>query len=428
MAALVEMGVTQDFRPLRSTAKRHHFVPQLLLRGFSHEYRGHDHLFQTATTGDAAPQRIAVRRAASRHKLYTGPDEDGQPSNRNEGYLAFIETHAGPALGRLIDDPGRLSPGDRATIAVFIAVQTMRTPAAAQQITTVANAAFRLFASEHFSDREAFAERYRERFGDRSEDEIEQFRQEICRQIRAGEVRLSGENGAAFATGLEQAISNVPPLIAFDWTLLRAPNGGFVTSDRSYAIHDPTPPFPWAAQGLLSSEASETTVPLSVDACLLVRPATGACGMSEKELTPSEVEAINLRTYGWADRYLYARDQDTIVAVHTAANRHPENVVRPKPFSQVALLEPDPDDDSLIRANLSRGWPPQVPNASGVLHDYVVIPTDEPHQEQWELVDKLAERRARKRAGVGPNDPFEGHVTSNLLHPLDILDPQPPSD
>jgi hypothetical protein len=149
-------------------------------------------------------------------------------------------------------DPASLSPPERATISFFVALWAMRTPAAAQQVTAVANAAFQTAASEFLSDRRAVAERHRETSGSLADDdEIERLRQESLDAVRRGGVRVSGEGGAAFGAALEHAVSNVPAVFAFDWTLLRATNGGLITSDRGIAIHDPTPPYPWAAQSLL---------------------------------------------------------------------------------------------------------------------------------------------------------------------------------
>src|SRR5581483_2957350 len=104
--------------------------------------------------------------------------------------------------------------------------------AAEQQMLTVANAALQNAASELYSDRTAFAEDYRDQFGEAATDEeIEQFRQDTLAHIRDGRVRLAGHE-AAVSTALTHAIQNVPWLIEFDWTLLRAPSGGFITSDR----------------------------------------------------------------------------------------------------------------------------------------------------------------------------------------------------
>jgi hypothetical protein len=420
-AAFREMVESNDFSRLdKNTAKRHHFLSQFLLRGFAHSHKGKDCLFQMEAKGRTAPIRVDVRTAASRHRLYAAPDGDGEISNRNEGYLALVEEYAAPALRQLLDDPTSLSRGERATIAFFVALQTMRTPAAADQITKIANAAFQTWASEFYSDRRTFAERHREFFGEgESDEEIEQSRQETISQIQDGRLRLRGR-AAALSTGLTHAIENVPMLIEFDWTLLRAP-GGFIVSDRGYAIHDPTPPFPWSSQAILSSENSETTVPLSEDACLLMRPVPMGGGLTLREASASQVETANLRTFGWADRYVFGRTQATLVAVRTASKRRPADVVRPKPFSQVALLEPDADDNSLAEANLRRGWPPQLRNEKGKLCDYIVIPSDKPNPDLRALADGLTESRARKRAGVGPDEPFEGRIINNPLHPLDLM-------
>src|SRR5207248_7828851 len=89
----------------KSTAKRHHFLSQFLLRGFADTHNGKDCLFQMETKNRRAPIRVDVRTAASRRRLYAVPDEDGKMSNRNEGYLALVEEHAAPALRHLLDDP-----------------------------------------------------------------------------------------------------------------------------------------------------------------------------------------------------------------------------------------------------------------------------------------------------------------------------------
>jgi hypothetical protein len=217
MGAFIEMAESNDFSRLESsTAKRHHFLPQLLLRHFATPFRGKDCIFQMEATSRRAPLRVDIRTAASRHRLYAMPDAEGAISNRHEGYLALVESHAAPALRSLLEDPAELSPPDRATIAFFVALQTMRTPAAAQQITELVNAAFRVSASEHFSDRRAFAAGYREYYGDgANDDDIERFRQEVIASVREGRVHLTTPGGGAFSIGLRHAAEQVPML--YEW-------------------------------------------------------------------------------------------------------------------------------------------------------------------------------------------------------------------
>src|SRR5207248_10773598 len=124
-----EMGEANDHSRLdKNTAKRHHFVSQFVLRGFGHPHDGKDCVFQMETEGRKAPRRVQIAKAASRNRYYAVPDADGKLSNRNEGYLALVEDEAAYALRRLRDDPHAIKPGDRATIALFLALQMMRTP------------------------------------------------------------------------------------------------------------------------------------------------------------------------------------------------------------------------------------------------------------------------------------------------------------
>jgi hypothetical protein len=413
-AAFTEMSIAGDFSALeRNQAKRHHFLPQLLLRKFSFAHEGREGIFQMKAAGRGAPRRVGVRQAASRNRLYSVLGEDGELSNRHEGYLALIEEHAGPALTCLLEDPESLSPGQRATIAFFIAAQTMRTPGAAAQVDAIAQTAFQNATSEMLSDRVGFAERHRDFFGEGAEEaEIEAFRKKIIESVRDEETCLVGARGAAFAEGLRHAVELVPAIIAFDWTLLRAPGGGIITCDRGYAIHDPTPPVPWATQGLMSSENSETTFPLSSDACLLLRPSPASAGLSIAEIDSRQLEQINLRTYGWAEEYVFGETPAALVAVRRTARQRPTDVVRPQPFCEAILIELDPDDDSLARENRSRGWPAQLTNGNGELRDYVVIPIGDGEGRRRKRVDELVDRRARKRAGVGPNDPLPGRIVN----------------
>lgn len=374
-----------------------------------------------ATADSGEPIGVLIREAASRRHLYAAVDEDGVRSNRNEGYLALVEGHAAPALRRLVADPQGVTPPERATIAWFIAFQTMRTPSAAAQVTAAANLGLQLAVSELASDRQAFAQRHRQ-FHDRhaTDAEIERFRLELLDQVRAGKVRLNGEGGAAFGAGLEHAAELIPAIYAFDWVLVRAPDGGLITSDRAHSIEDPTPPFPWTAQAPLSSPRSTTFVPLSDSVGLLLTPGTGRSRLEVAGATPAEVERLNLLTYGWADAHLFAASADALLRVRELAAGAPTEVPRPRPHCQVVLLEPDPDDSSLADENEQRGWPAQLPGSDGRAWDYIVIPMDRPSPKLRQRADDVAERPALKRAGVQSPLHADGRLVHRAVHALDL--------
>ncbi|MTD47514.1 DUF4238 domain-containing protein [Conexibacter sp. W3-3-2] len=376
-----ELSTSGDFELLeKASAKRQHFVPQFTLRGFAEQDGRNYRLFQSDITTRRAPMRVDAREAASRRNLYRVRDEKGNLSNRNEGYLALIEEEAAPALLRLCESPDDFGIGDRATVALFLAVQTMRTPAAAAQVEAAANAAFRTYASSEFSDAAGFAERRRSEYPNESHAEIERLRLDTLDAIRHGRIRITTAEGGVFGEALRLAVEAMPMLIFCDWTLLHAPTGGFITSDRGMAIVDPTPPFPWQAETIFGSDSSETIFPLSDSYCLLVRPRGKRCGLRFQDAAAHEVEVCNLRTLGWADRHLFALRQATLEAVRASARRSPAQVPRPRTYCEVALIEPDPGDLSLRDENAARGWPAQVEHPSGEMWDYIVIPTDAPNE------------------------------------------------
>ena len=245
----------------------------------------------------------------------------------------------------------------------------------------------------------------------------------MIRAVRDGRVMLADKGGAACSAGIEHAAEQALLLFEFDWSLLYCEES-FVTSDRAFAIDDPHPPYPWSSQAILSSPFAETTVPLSEHACLLLRPLGRR--LAAAEISQSDAERINLRTYGWADRYVFGATQEAVVAVRRAAKARPADVVRPKPQNYVLLTDPDPDDDSFAEANRRRGWPARI-EYEGAEHDYVVIPHDGPSAELHAQMDAAVERRARKTLGIGEKATLPGRMETKPVHPLDIEKRRTPS-
>ena len=417
-AELAAISASRDFGKLTSQAKRQHFVPQMLLRNFAAEGSEAGSIFQLAVDSGSA-QRVSVQKAASRHRMYAAVDESGEPSSHLEGYLALVESHAAPAMKRFLSAPSALTAADRATISLFVAMQLQRTPAAAARIQKVADATLHAYASSAFSDPRTFAEMYEEHFGDPgTAAERETFRQQVVETVRRGGVRLSDPGGVAISTGLALAAEQSFLLFDFDWTLLVHP-GGFITSDRAFSIHDPEPPFPWSCQGILSSSHAETTVPLSADACLLLRPL--GHGLRRQEISEEHAEVVNLRTWSWADRHVFGCSVEALEYVARTARTEPDRLSPPITPCHVLLFKSDPDDQTFAEENRRRGWPGQLYD-EGRLRDYVVIPIDGPHPEIHRRVDEAVEARARKRLGTVDGGTLRGGVSVNPRPPVGSID------
>lgn len=396
---LWKIQLSNDQAALDTEAIRHHYVPKLTLKRFALEGPNQIGQLEIATETYVA---TSLDGAASTQRLYQSTFKDGESHNQIEGYLSIVDGHAAPAIERLLKAPTELNDADRATLSHYFALQMLRTPAVARTIEGISNVTFRATAGMLFSDLEVFAKVHEETHGEQlSGDELVAERDKVVDAIRNGRVRLSGSNGASFAEAIDIAGAMVAGLFDLSWIVLRSP-GTFVTSDRAHAIYDPEPRSPWATQAPLGSAATEISIPLAPEACLMMRP--GSSQVFDQHLVDGEAQHINRRTVAWAERFLYGASEDPLRAAIDYASRDELSHLRPRPQRQPHLIERDPDDDSIARENEQRGWPRTVFH-NGVEFDYVVFDLDPPSPDEMERAEVLAKARAAKRLGLPIDSP-----------------------
>lgn len=358
-------AIAGDRKVLDSSAKRHHFVPAMVLRNFALPNDA-DRIMQLDLER-GAPRPVRIDAAASRKRLYQLTDEDGTRHQRVEAWLAEVEGPAAHALRRLFADPAGITRSEAATISYFVAMLLVRTPAAMAAGLAREDQAMRIKLACKLADPRAFAS-----VSDAGED----VRQRTLQELRDGSIAYPDERRVALEAGFDRLGSDAQLVYQLRWTLLRTAKGSFVTSDRGGAMLDETLPWPWTGNALNSSPGAQTTIPLSSRACLLLEPVDPRCGRLVRDLDQRAVDAINLRTYGWADRHLFAESQAVLDRLRRLAKASPRRVPRPQPKRNVLVLQADPGDERFARANAQRGWPARVP-VRGVPHDYRVLEADE---------------------------------------------------
>jgi hypothetical protein len=390
-----------------TSAKRHHFIPRFLLSRFANP----DERLVQLDKRSGAPQAISAKRAASRHHFYTFEDDEGQKSSIIEVIFAMVEDHAAPALERL-EKEGRASDIDRATIALFLAFLWARTPAARERAETLAKETAAGLMASKMNDRKEFMELLRKREADDEEfrmtpSEAEKLRKDTLAMLQDGSLSLVDPDGGRTTSLLIEIAHDTSMLMcgAMEWTLMRAHGAEFVTSDRGAASFDPTPQHPWSSHTIYSSPNAETFFPISSDYCLVVSP--GEPGLRTLDANRATVMETNLRVYGWADRYIYGRNQEAVTAVRRALKKKPHLAAAPLPHRQVMVIERDPDDDRLAQAHVARGWEPYMietdENGFPRQLDYMVIGEEGNAVEIAMNGDDLVRRRALKAAGYSPD-------------------------
>jgi len=404
-------------------AKRHHFVSRFLLDRFANDER----LVQLDLRSGKPQGGIRVDKAASRHRFYEFEDEEGNKSSMLEGLFAVIETHAAPALTRLEED-GEIDEIDRATIAMLLAFQWGRTPAARERAEKFGEEVATGQMASQYADRRAYRERVSNLEAEdesvrMTDDEAEEFRQRTLRKLRDGSLIMADPNGGATMSLLIQTANDIAQImfVGMEWTLMRANGAEFVTSDGGAASFDPTPKHPWSGHTIYSSPNAETYFPISSRSCLVVSP--GEPTLRVFDANQTKVMETNLRMYGWGDRYIYGRTQEAVTKVRRASKAKPHLAAKPQPHRFVMLIEPDPEDDRLARAHVARDWDPYMTTTdeSGMprVMDYLVVGEEGNAVEIALNGDDLVRRRALKAAGLDPDSDVElpGGVTTVAVDP-----------
>jgi hypothetical protein len=358
MARIVEGPLAAELREIgdrgafpETSARRHHFVPAFLLARFAAPVgQRKGKLFQL-DVGSGRPARTTPNDACFRRDFYT----QGDGNNVLESFFAVVERHAAPALARLVDDPIACSDEDRQTLSFFLALQASRTPVGMTQAFRNAQLFTLLDLNVELAQPARFAERYRDSIDAAADDEtIEARRQTMLQQLAAGDVGLADATAAATKLLIESAIPVAELVAGLRWTMLVSEDAQFVTSDRALAMADANLEFPWSGNAWKSSPAAQTTVPTGPHHCLMLEP--GTAGIGEAPVGEDLVTRVNMRTYGWAERFIYGTAQDLVSTVRRQAKARPALVVRPTVPRLTVLEQADPDDPAVGREH-PPGWP-----------------------------------------------------------------------
>jgi hypothetical protein len=336
-----------------SDGSRHHYVPQFVLRRF----RGGGTLWQLdKETGEIG--ETTAKDAAWRKNLYRVESTTGEHDGVIEGFFALAENFASAALDGLVRDDGQVSSRDRGDLAFLVAIQEQRAPGFLEE--------FKLGLQEQaIAHAAAYLANVK---GKKRKKALESYDALVNSRVM---IVPPDQEVLKLAT---VALSETSQLINyFPWTVLKAKGALFVCSDRPLTMFDLTPPYPWTAPNWQSSPMVEATLPLGRDLCLRIGPSQPK-RLSIKETT-TQVDRINLRTYGWATRYVYGPSPEILERLHERADEAPKPIRK----KMVLLEDPSTADPAVAERNAARGWDRYIPDpgGSGRMMSYEVIDSDE---------------------------------------------------
>jgi hypothetical protein len=141
--------------PPSSTARRHHYVPQHILRGFESRKKPKHVVHLAKSTGRT--RQVPIASAGWEAHLYAAKSAEGDYDNRIEGLLSLIEGYAAPALTRLLDGELTASEDESMPISMLLGLQLGRTPRALDGVGDLAERLGQDQVEGLLEDPEAFA-------------------------------------------------------------------------------------------------------------------------------------------------------------------------------------------------------------------------------------------------------------------------------
>jgi hypothetical protein len=335
---------------------RHHYVPRFLLKRF----RGGGKLYELdKQTGDVV--ETTPKDAAWDKDFYKVVSKSGDHDGVIEGFFSLAEGFASEALDGLVRDGENLTERDRSDLAFLAAIQEQRAPGFLDELKIMLRHAALTESVVHLNNIK----------GKKQKQAVE-----TRDAIVAGRIMLEPPDQEALTQATQILAATWLAVNLLPWTVLKAkPPYRFVCSDRPLTMHDPTPPHPWSAPAWESSPLVESTLPVGRDLCLRIGP-NQPKRLSMKETT-KQVDRINLRTYGWATRYVYGPSKDILERLHERVDDAPKPI-RKRP---VMVEDPEQADPAVADRNAARGWPRYIdmPDNTGTMRtfSYEVIDTDD---------------------------------------------------
>jgi hypothetical protein len=341
--------------------ERHHYVPQFLLKRF----RGGGKLYQLDKETGVC-QETTPKEAAWHKDLYKVESTTGTHDGIVEAFFSLAETFGVAALEALVSNPEELSNRDRGDLAFLAAIQEQRVPGfLAEQKENLSFGAI-MHSGVEMANMKGSRRKQREA-------------REAYEALVDGSITIEAPDQEVLTMSLQMLVESCQVANALPWTILRATEGAFVCSDRPLTMYDPSPKFPFSAPGWMSSPMVESTMPVTRELCLRIGPSQRHW-LSVKPTT-RQVERVNLRTYGWASRYIYGRSPELLKRLHATAAADPERVPKPIKKRLVILNDPSTSNPEVTARNVARGWPRYVvheeEDGRRVLHCYEVIESEE---------------------------------------------------
>jgi hypothetical protein len=292
-------------------SRRHHYLPQMYLRGFVDEAKQ----VWVFDRKDNKFLHQGVVNTAVKRDFYTIIGPDGQKTDAVEQMLANIVEAPMKRIIERLDRKNLTWEGeDRAVLALFVALLRTRNPAFDRDQDEFTEQLHRWWAKATHSTVEETEESLRKYESKTGEDMTDVSAQEIFDMIRDDQYDIKNPRQNNIKMMLSLALEIAQVVFQLNWEVLSAPKGmSFLTCDNPFTVVPP-PFFDDSIQGYgILTPGASTVVPLS--------SRTAICFYGEGDRTRGAVvyrnflRNVNMVVAANSDRFVIARDEPLLRSV-----------------------------------------------------------------------------------------------------------------
>ena len=291
-----------------SNPKRHHFLPEFYLSGFTRKGMLSIYDRKKKQYRVQAPRNTAVI-----GHYYAFLNKNGEVDYSVEKMLSQIEGRAKPVIRKLEHDEG-ISTEERIDLAIFLGILFARVPKAERENEEIADATIKQLTKHMFPTVEAVTAHLEERgkLGEISPDYFFKF-------IHNEEYAVKGNRNWAVEMLLESGPDIGRALAMMDWMVIHAePRASFITTDSPFGYIVPEE-YQRSGEPVLGVASQKITkvIPLTASIALLVGKDGGALG--HFECNRDHVDELNVFVATEADRYVLGTDERLVRRVVAAS-------------------------------------------------------------------------------------------------------------
>ena len=296
-------------------ARKHHYVPQCYLKGFSIN-RNNPKLYvvdiNERRAFTTAPTNIAAERDF--HKI----DLDNVPSDAVENSLAQFESELSKALGRIISSYSISDKNDRALLFNLLGLLAVKTPRLLEMMRDLDERMAKVIGDLVTSTPEiwesqinqAKANGFIKNDADTSREKMKEF-------LRRGEWKVEVDPGQHLHREFKTFDKILPYIFCRKWVLLKAPpdTTGFISSDHPMCLmwSDPKRYNSIGGPGLGLLDTN-IIFPVSNELALVGAIEGDEVGLEASEMQISAINGIIIMN---AERQVYARDSDFAYVINS---------------------------------------------------------------------------------------------------------------